>query len=162
MVTRVEAEDFLYAEAALLDAWQLDAWLALWAADGEYVVPATDAAPDADPRATLALVADDMAQLRARCKQLASGAAWAEVPRSRLQRMVTNVRIVEQRDALVRVESKFVVHRVRRDRSDAFAGTYRHELVADAADGGALRIRAKRVLLVHDSLFAHGGASIIL
>ena len=32
-MTRGEAEDFLYREAALLDAWKLDEWLALLTED---------------------------------------------------------------------------------------------------------------------------------
>ena len=32
-VTRQEIEDFLYEEAALLDAWRLDDWLKLLTAD---------------------------------------------------------------------------------------------------------------------------------
>lgn len=32
-LTRAEVEDFLYAEAELLDAWELDDWLALYTAD---------------------------------------------------------------------------------------------------------------------------------
>ena len=32
-VTRAEVEDFLFEEAALLDAWKLDEWLGLLTAD---------------------------------------------------------------------------------------------------------------------------------
>jgi p-cumate 2,3-dioxygenase beta subunit len=166
-LSRGEVEDFLYAEAALLDAWRLDEWLALWTADGRYVVPATDS-PAGDPRTTLALVADDLPQLRARVQQLASGATWAEAPRSRTQRMITNVRIVERIEerenepAALRVASSFVVHRFRRERSDAFVGTYEHELVIAEDKDAGLRIRGKRCVLAHDSLFAQGSVGLIL
>ena len=39
VVTRAEVEDFLYHEAALLDGWQLDEWLALLTEDARYEVP---------------------------------------------------------------------------------------------------------------------------
>jgi len=42
-VLRQEVEDFLFAEAALLDEWRLDEWLALLTDDVTYIVPATDA-----------------------------------------------------------------------------------------------------------------------
>ena len=51
-VSRAEVEDFLYAEAALLDEWRLDEWLALFTEDGTYHVPSTDE-PDGDPGSTL-------------------------------------------------------------------------------------------------------------
>jgi p-cumate 2,3-dioxygenase beta subunit len=41
-MTRDEAEDFLYREAALLDDWRLDEWLDLYADVCLYIVPATD------------------------------------------------------------------------------------------------------------------------
>ena len=41
-VTRAQIEDFLYREARLLDDWDLDTWLTLWAEEGtRYVVPTT-------------------------------------------------------------------------------------------------------------------------
>ena len=39
---RLDVEAFLYDEAALLDAWRLDDWLALFTRDARYEVPSTD------------------------------------------------------------------------------------------------------------------------
>jgi len=36
-----EVENFLVREAALLDEWRLDDWLALFTEDARYLVPAT-------------------------------------------------------------------------------------------------------------------------
>src|SRR5207253_10818569 len=47
-ITRAEVEDFLYHEAALLDAWKLDEWLALLTDDATYRVPSNDR-PESDP-----------------------------------------------------------------------------------------------------------------
>ncbi len=47
-LTRTEAEEFLFQEAALLDAWKLEEWANLFTDDGEYLIPATDA-PEAGP-----------------------------------------------------------------------------------------------------------------
>jgi p-cumate 2,3-dioxygenase beta subunit len=157
-MTRADVEDFLYAEAALLDEWKLRDWLALWTEDASYVVPATDA-PDGDPRSTLCLIADDLALLRARVDQLLDGAAWAESPRSRTQRMIANVRIVERSSDAITATSSFVLHRFRHERSDSFVGWYRHDL---RISGEALRIQRKRITLAHHDLFAQGKISVLL
>jgi p-cumate 2,3-dioxygenase beta subunit len=156
-MTRADVEDFLYSEAALLDDWKLHDWLRLWTDDASYVVPATDA-PDGDPRSTLCLINDDLALLRARVDQLLGGSAWAESPRSRTQRMITNVRIVESTSDTIAVTSSFVLHRFRRERSDSFVGWYRHDL--RVSEG--LRIHRKRITLAHHDLFAQGKISILL
>ncbi len=41
-ITRQQVEEFLYEEAALLDAWRLDDWLALMTDDAVYRVPSND------------------------------------------------------------------------------------------------------------------------
>ena len=48
---RLDVEEFLYAEAALLDAWRLDDWLELFTADARYEVPSTDR-PTGEPATT--------------------------------------------------------------------------------------------------------------
>src|SRR5262245_59491123 len=94
-VTREQVEDFLYQEAALLDAWRLDEWLALLTDDACYRVPANEA-PEADPGETLFIIADDIARIRARVARLQDRNAHAEYPHSRTRRMISNVRIVQR------------------------------------------------------------------
>src|ERR671922_370110 len=94
-VTREQVEDFLYHEAALLDAWRLDEWLALLTPDATYRVPSNDQ-PESDPRAALFTIADDIRRIRARVARLKDPHAHAEFPPSRTRRMISNVRIVEQ------------------------------------------------------------------
>src|SRR6185312_2675829 len=94
-VTRAEVEDFLYEEAALLDAWRLDDWLALMTDDAVYRVPSNDQ-PNADPKDTLFIIADDVSRIRARVARLKKKDAHAEDPRSRTRRLLTNVRILER------------------------------------------------------------------
>lgn len=50
--TIAEIERFLIDEAALLDEWRLEQWLALFAEDGRYLVPSLDQ-PDSDHRTAL-------------------------------------------------------------------------------------------------------------
>ena len=81
-MTRTEAEDFLFHEAALLDAWKLDEWLALLTEDAVYRVPSNDR-PNADPRSALFTIADDIHRIRARVRRLQDPHAHAESPPSR-------------------------------------------------------------------------------
>ena len=68
-ITRQQVEDFLYEEAALLDAWRLDDWLKLLTEDAVYNVPSNDR-PNADPKDTLFIIADDIRRIRARVTRL--------------------------------------------------------------------------------------------
>src|ERR1051325_9113446 len=84
---RAAVEEFLYREAALLDAWRLDEWLALFTADGRYLVPTTDL-PDGDPQKDLVFIDDDIVRLRARVERLKSRHGHREYPSSRTRRLI--------------------------------------------------------------------------
>jgi p-cumate 2,3-dioxygenase beta subunit len=156
-VTRQEVEDFLYEEAALLDAWKLDEWLALLTDDAYYRVPSNDR-PESDPRATLFTIADDMARIRARVTRLKDRSAHAESPPSRIRRLITNVRIVERQP--LRVEANFVVYRHRsNDDVRQYVGRYRYLL---RRDGGKLKIAGREAILDAMELASLGTVSFIL
>jgi p-cumate 2,3-dioxygenase subunit beta len=157
-VTRAEVEDFLYAEAGLLDEWRLDEWLELFTEDATYSVPSTDE-PEGDPSDTLFLIADDAFRLRSRVQQLTGRATWSESPRSRTRRMIGNVRIREFDAHHVRLTSNFVVYRMRSERVATYVGRYEHLLVRS---GGTFRIRQRRAILDLESLRDVGKVSFIL
>ena len=143
-ITRQEVEDFLYEEAALLDAWRLDDWLALLTDDAVYRVPSNDR-PDNDPRDTLFIIADDIRRIRARVTRLKDKSAHAEYPPSRTRRAISNVRITGRDGAALEVEANFIVHRFRREeRIREYVGHYRYGL---RVEGGLLKI-AKREAIV--------------
>ena len=93
VVTRAEVEDFLYNEAALLDAWKLDEWQSLLTEDAAYYVPPNDQ-PEGDHRSTLFLIADDRERIRQRVIRINDPNCHAEFPKSRTRRMISNVRIL--------------------------------------------------------------------
>ena len=155
---RQEVEDFLFAEAALLDEWRLDEWLALLTDDVTYIVPATDAR-DADPSTTISIISDDAKRLRARAEQLLGKHAWAENPPSRTRRLITNVRIRRADATSIEVTANFAVHRFRGDVAEAFVGRYEYTLVR-RADG--LKIQIRKAILDLEALRPHGKLSIIL
>jgi len=156
-VTRQEVEDFLYEEAALLDAWKLDEWLALLTDDAYYRVPSNDR-PDSDPRAALFTIADDIARIRARVTRLKDRSAHAESPPSHTRRLITNVRIVERQP--LRVEANFAVYRHRsNDDVRQYVGRYRYLL---RRDGGKLKIAGREAILDAMELASLGTVSFIL
>ena len=141
-----EIEQFLIHEAALLDEWRLDEWLALMAPDARYLVPPLDA-PEADHRDTLFLIADDRRTLASRVRQLLSGTTWAENPRSRTRRLITNVRLLTAEGGEARATANFAVWR------------YLHRLFRGPS---GLMFRERRAVLDLETLRPHGKLSFIL
>jgi p-cumate 2,3-dioxygenase subunit beta len=155
LVTRQQVEEFLYAEAALLDAWRLDDWLGLLTADAVYRVPSNDH-PDADSRDTLFLIADDINRIRARVTRLKDKSAHAEYPPSRTRRMISNVRITERNGSALKVEANFSVHRFRRNEGiRVYVGHYRYEL---RVEGSQLKIARREAVI--DSMELGGLSSV--
>jgi p-cumate 2,3-dioxygenase beta subunit len=158
-VTRAQVEDFLFEEAALLDAWRLDDWLALLTEDAVYRVPSNDA-PTSTPDQALFMVADDARRIRERVLRLKDRNAHAEFPHSRTRRLVSNVRIVTREFGAVTVESNFSVYRHRRDADvRVYVGQYRHVLRATPQ---GLRIAERHAILDAHELGSMGLLSFIL
>jgi p-cumate 2,3-dioxygenase beta subunit len=157
-VTRAEAEDLLYLEAELLDAWDLDAWLELYTEDCRYVIPATDT-PDGDPTTHLVLVDDDRRRMRLRVERLNSRKAHREYPHSALRHLVTNVRVDAPDGDEVPVRASFAVYRSRGGKDTVFVGGFTYRLVEIE---GALRIRSKRIVLDMSSLRPANDVAVIL
>src|SRR5690348_7452585 len=156
-VTRAEVEDFLYHEAALLDAWRLDEWLALLTDDATYRVPSNDQ-PQSDPKNALFTIADDIRRIRARVTRLKDPHAHAEYPRSRTRRFISNVRIVGQQP--LRVEANFIVYRFRgNDDKREYVGHYRYTLIPEK---GTFRIQSREAILDAMELASLGTVSFIL
>jgi p-cumate 2,3-dioxygenase subunit beta len=150
-------EAFLYHEAALLDSWKLDEWLALLTEDATYRVPSNDR-PDSDPKTALFMIADDIRRIRARVTRLKDPHAHAEYPRSRTRRFISNVRIVEQNP--LRVEANFIVYRFRgNDDKREYVGRYRYTLVPEK---GTFRIQSREAILDAMELASLGTVSFIL
>ena len=159
VVTRAEVEDFLYHEASLLDAWKLDDWQDLLTDDAVYYVPPNDQ-PDGDHRATLFLIADDRERIRQRIIRINDPNCHAEYPKSRIRRMISNVRILDVGGDLVTVAANFVCYRFRRyERIREYVGSYRHVL---KQAGDSFRIKQRRVLIDAHELGTLSSVSFIL
>src|SRR6266702_7095144 len=130
-IARTDVEDFLFAEAELLDEWRLPEWLELFAADAIYYVTATDLAVDASPDNNLFYVADDRFRLSERVKRLMKRTAHAEFPHSRTRHLVSNVRIRSRSDNEMEVATAFITYRTKDGITDAYFGGNRYRLVAE-------------------------------
>ena len=157
--SRVAVEDFLFYEAQLLDAWELEAWRDLFTLDGHYIVPSTDN-PDGDLQRDLALIDDDADGLRGRIERLLSTWAHIENPRSRTRRMVSNVRVWDLDDIELGVRCSTVVHRSRVPGTTSYVADVHYRL---RPEGDSFRIAFKHAMLDHHTLRDVGGVlSIIL
>lgn len=149
---------FLFREARLLDEWRLAEWYdEMLTDDIRYVVPATDVRDEST--GALKLIDDNAARLRQRIEQLLNGEVWCEDPRSRTNRMISNVEIVADQGGYLEVAANVVAYRFGHGRSDAYVGKYRFELVPE---GESFRIRRRVVVLDHETLVEHGKISIVL
>lgn len=154
-----QVEQFLYADADLLDQWRLHEWLVTFATDGHYLIPATDK-PDGDPSTDLFLVQDDRFLLEQRVNSLLTRAAHAEYPHSRTRRMITNIQVRGDEAGRLLVTANFAIFRMRPNVLDTYVGQYRHTLLRDAEQGYVFFER--RSILDLDTLRPQGKVSIIL
>ena len=158
VVTRSEVEDFLYAEADLLDAQRYDDWLSLFVEGARFEVPTTDN-PHLPAAVSGYFVCDDWNLLKARVKRLKSRKAHAENPASLTHRMVSNVRLAGQQGDELRLTANFIVHRSRDGGMNAYVGRHEHRL--HVTEGG-LRFLLRRSVLAHEHLTAGARLSFIL
>ena len=119
MALQYEVEQFLYAEAALLDARRYRDWLGLMADDVEYWMPIRRTVTNADldreftKPGEVAFFDDDRTYLEMRVKKLEAGSAWSEDPPSRSRHLVTNVRVLELANDQITLEASFHLYRSR-------------------------------------------------
>lgn len=142
-ITREAVEAFLFHEADLLDDMDAEAWLALWAPECCYWVPCNGRDDSTDPQRQVSIIYDDRARLEDRIYRLLSSAAHSQRPRSRMRRVVGNIRF-EVREGEVHTRSNFLLAELRRGRQEIWSGVSQHRLLP-AGDG--FQIRAKTVLL---------------
>ncbi|MER5430113.1 3-phenylpropionate/cinnamic acid dioxygenase subunit beta [Streptomyces sp. NPDC002588] len=165
-----EIEQFLYAEAALLDAHDVDEWFTLMAPDIHYHMPVRsnrqhrELAQEVSVVGELAHFDETYDEIYQRVRRLRLGTAWAEDPPSRTRRLITNVRVRPTEDEdkdEYHVESNFLVYRTRLERDqDLFAGK-RSDLLRPTDNGLGWQI-ARRTILLDQSTVLGKNISIFL
>jgi 3-phenylpropionate/cinnamic acid dioxygenase small subunit len=143
----MQPEDFIAAEAALLDARRFDDWLALFTEDGHYWVPLLGAA-QADPYSHNSLAYEDRLLLQLRVDRLKNPRAHSQHPASHCQHVLQRSDIEHEDEASgeITLRTPFIYVEARGDDQVLLAGTCRHRLVR-TPDGFA--IRQKRVDLLN-------------
>lgn len=151
-------EQFLYHEARLLDTWSWEQWLELFADDLRYWMPlrknrlrrertSTEIPTDVE----MALIDDDLAQLRMRVQQMGSGRHWAEDPPSRCRHLISNVSVepIGGTSLELNVKSNFLIYRNRLETEvDIWAGT-REDVLRPNGDSFLI---AKRTVLLDQNV----------
>lgn len=154
--TAVTADDlaaFVYREARLLDELRYPEWLALFAADGHYWMPAEW--QQTDPRLQASLMYEDVLLLRIRVERLAGARTFSQKPKSRCQHLLQAPQIdeINPQENRYRTWTSFHYAETRGDEWTLYAGWVRHEL---RLEDGALKIVLKRVDLVNfDAAFGN-------
>lgn len=157
-LTEHDVERLFVREARLLDEWKLKEWMELLTPDVRNLVPSLDS-PASEPETALFLVADNAVTLRSRVEQLLGHTAWAENPRSRTRRLVTNFEVLLSTGDTATIGANFAVWRFQAGQTDVYVGRYVH--VVTRIDG-ALCIRERRAILDMETLRPHGKLSFIL
>jgi biphenyl 2,3-dioxygenase beta subunit len=156
-------EQFLYAEAELLDQHRYNEWIQLFTDDVHYWLPTRRTLTNRERHREIAaegesaFMDDDLYYLRGRVRRLTSGISWSEEPPSRTRRLLTNVRVQPANDDALRVTCNFYVYRSRLERhQDWFVGE-RFDLLRRAdvtVTGYPFVIAERRVVLEQSTLLA--------
>ena len=138
---------FLYDEAALLDARDWDGWGRLFVPEGTYWVPA--ARGQVDSLNHVSLVNDNALLREVRLGRLKNGDATSLHGRPNSSHLVSNISVTAADDLRghYTLRSCFVVAQFASWGTSTFHGGYTHELLRNV--DGALRISLKRVDLVN-------------
>ena len=139
-------QEFLFDEAELMDSHQYDRWMELWDEQALYWVPCND--DEIDPSRRVSLIYERREQIEDRLFRLKGRHAHAQRPKSRLMRVISNVRILEHDAQQVKVSSNFALGEMRLDRQTVWMGRSFHTLLRGA---GGFKIREKKVVLLNNN-----------
>ena len=164
MLLTFEVEEFLFAEADLLDSRRYREWLDMLTDDIHYWMPIrrTTQAKDVHLEFTkpggMALFNDDKRVLTMRVERLLGGRAWAEDPPSRTRHLITNIRIVDVDGEDVTVHCNFKLYRTRlNSEEDSWIG--RREDVIRRVDG-QLKLARRHVFLEQTVILSQNMSSL--
>lgn len=159
MALAFEVEQFLYEEARLLDAQEYKAWLDLLTDDIHYWAPVVESR-EARHRAAHYIAREDesayfddtRATLGMRVARLGFPGAWAEVPPSRMTRIIGNILVGAEDDRGIPVRSTFHLYRSRLEvEEDTYVG-FREDILR-RVDGG-LRLARRKIVFAQSVLTA--------
>ena len=139
-----QIEEFLFHQSELLDTKNWQAYIALFAEQGIYWMPARP--EQTEWLDSPSIFAEDRPLMTVRMERITHPNAWSQAPLWETSHIVGNVVIEEAGPAALRVRSRFQVQELRRDAVRSFAGTYRHTLLRRGED---FQIELQRVDLMN-------------
>jgi 3-phenylpropionate/cinnamic acid dioxygenase small subunit len=147
-----EIEQWMYAEAELLDDRRYPEWLALLADDLRYLVPLRINRPRKDlgtaPAVQSAHMEEDKAGLGVRVKRILTGLAWSEDPPGMSRHLISNVRVRRGgSDTGFRTRSNFLIYVGRLDSEEALFAGERHDVLRRVPDARGFELAERRVML---------------
>ena len=141
---------FLYREARHLDDREWEPWLALYAPDAEYWMPAWDDDDQLteDPQSEISLIYyPDRNGLEDRVFRIKTERLSASMPEPRTNHMLTNIEVLAERDDAVDVRYNFHTLSHRYKITDHFFGTV---YVTLRRHGDSFLIGRKKIVLKND------------
>jgi 3-phenylpropionate/cinnamic acid dioxygenase small subunit len=151
-ITQAAARDLLFEEAACLDEHRWADWLALYAEDTVFWMPAwaNENETTSDPELELNLLyLKGRAALEDRVFRIESGDSFATVPMARTVHLVSNVRVIEVTDSQATIAANWIVHAYGLHGAITRGGRYRYVLRETA---GTLLIASKKIVMIDDKL----------
>jgi benzoate/toluate 1,2-dioxygenase beta subunit len=138
-------EQFLIREADYMDDHDYDAWLALWDEAAVYWVPCNS--DEVDPNRHVSIINERLPQIKERILRMKGRHYHSQSPKSRLMRVISNVRILRHDKAEVAVSMKFVLGECRLNRQNIWLGRSTYTLLRNGED---FRIREKKVVFINN------------
>ncbi|HLU91617.1 MAG TPA: benzoate 1,2-dioxygenase small subunit [Pedomonas sp.] len=148
--SRIEAEDFLFAEARALDDKNWDGWLEFYAPDATFWMPAwdDDDTLTEDPQSEISLIYyANRGGLEDRVFRIKTERSSASTPEPRTSHNISNVEIVSREGHEVKLRFNWQTLSYRYKTVDTYFGTSFYTL---DISGEQPRITAKKVILKND------------
>jgi 3-phenylpropionate/cinnamic acid dioxygenase small subunit len=164
LLSTKEVEQFLYAEAELLDERRFEDWLELLTEDIRYWMPMRRNIKfgdwdreDTREQKDINWIDEGKTTLTQRVKQILTGIHWAEEPLSRVCHIVSNVQVVaispaEEKTEEVTVKSRFLIYRNRVETETDFFVGKREDVLRRV--GGSWKIARRKIVLDQNVLLA--------
>ena len=164
LILKDEIEQFLFAEAELLDAREYEEWLSLLDDDIRYWMPMRRNVKFGELEREYTREGQDISwfdegkdTLTRRVNQILTGVHWAEEPLSRICHIVSNVQILDASPSMsepedVSIRCRFIIYRNRIETETDFLVGKREETLRKR--GGEWRIARRKIVLDQNVLLA--------
>lgn len=148
-----EVTAFIWQEGDMLDHGEYDAWLALWADKGTYIIPIDPKEEDFDN--TLNYAYDDAHMREKRVQRLIGGESISTSPQPRTVRSISRFRVLFEDDQHVTVRCAQNIREFRKDVLKHYSADIVYEL---ERSGENFKIQRKLIRLINsdDTLMGIG------